>query len=276
MATAQATTPPLPLGAVRAVRHPLADGAATTVHVAVYERSRVALRVAAMEAPEPLAGWCARSGVRDALVGGFFVTPHGTSLGELWIGGARRASVPFDPPWGAGRSGLAVDGGRIRIDERPRLPARPAGDLLQAGPLLVRGGRAVVRDGDDPEGFSAGRAQFDSDIADGRHPRAALGVSEAALIAVACDGRAGRPGRPAIRTRPPSTARQERPAPHGGSKGTLARRVPPIHSSPRGVPSGVMKKPPTSASRTPARAHQPASGSGASIATTRSATRERS
>jgi len=190
MATAQATTPPLPLGAVRAVRHPLADGAATTVHVAVYERSRVALRVAAMEAPEPLAGWCARSGVRDALVGGFFVTPHGTSLGELWIGGARRASVPFDPPWGAGRSGLAVDGGRIRIDERPRLPARPAGDLLQAGPLLVRGGRAVVRDGDDPEGFSAGRAQFDSDIADGRHPRAALGVSEAALIAVACDGRA--------------------------------------------------------------------------------------
>jgi hypothetical protein len=190
MATAPVRTPPLPLGAVRAFRHPLAGGAATTVHVAVYERSRVALRVIAMDAPEPLAGWCARSGVEDALVGGFFVTPVGTPLGELWIGGARRASVPFDPPWGAGRSGLAVDGGLIRIDGRPGLPSRPAGDLLQAGPLLVRGGRAVVRDGEDPEGFSAGRAQFDSDIADGRHPRAALGVSDAALIAVVCDGRA--------------------------------------------------------------------------------------
>jgi exopolysaccharide biosynthesis protein len=31
--------------------------------------------------------------------------------------------------------------------------------------------------------------QFDSDITDGRYPRAALGVSADSLIAVACDGR---------------------------------------------------------------------------------------
>ena len=29
----------------------------------------------------------------------------------------------------------------------------------------------------DPEGFSAGQAQFDSDITDGRYPRAALGLA---------------------------------------------------------------------------------------------------
>jgi hypothetical protein len=191
MATAPVTAPPLSLGAVRTFRHTLDDGAATTVHAAVYERSRVALRVVALEAPEPLAGWCARSGVQDALVGGFFVTPVGTPLGELWIGGARRATVPFDAPWGPGRSCLAVDDeGRIELDGRHGLPAEPPGDLLQAGPLLVRSGRPAVRDGDDPEGFSAGRAQFDSDIADGRHPRAALGVSGSSLIAVVCDGRA--------------------------------------------------------------------------------------
>ena len=44
----------------------------------------------------------------------------------------------------------------------------------------------------DPEGFSAGQAQFDSDITDGRYPRAALGLAPGRLIAVACDGRSQR------------------------------------------------------------------------------------
>ena len=44
----------------------------------------------------------------------------------------------------------------------------------------------------DPEGFSAGQAQFDSDITDGRHPRAALGLAPGRLVAVACDGRSRR------------------------------------------------------------------------------------
>ncbi len=42
---------------------------------------------------------------------------------------------------------------------------------------------------DDRGGFSAGAGQFDSDITDGRYPRAALGVSGETLAAVACDGR---------------------------------------------------------------------------------------
>jgi hypothetical protein len=45
------------------------------------------------------------------------------------------------------------------------------------------------------EGFSAGSGQFDSDITDGRYPRAALGLGADELIAVASEGRAtARPG----------------------------------------------------------------------------------
>jgi exopolysaccharide biosynthesis protein len=76
----------------------------------------------------------------------------------------------------------------VQLLERGAAPETPAGDLLQAGPLLVAD-EAVVFDGDDREGFSAGAGQFDSDITDGRHPRAALGVSGEWLFAVACDGR---------------------------------------------------------------------------------------
>jgi exopolysaccharide biosynthesis protein len=73
--------------------------------------------------------------------------------------------------------------------ERAAAPARPRADLVQAGPLLVAGGRVVFDAAADREGFSAGAGQFDSDITDGRYPRAALGVSGESLVAVACDGR---------------------------------------------------------------------------------------
>ena len=59
---------------------------------------------------------------------------------------------------------------------------RPRGDLLQAGPLLVRDGASVVTGGDD-EGFTAGAHQFDSDISDGRHPRCAPALCDRRLLA---------------------------------------------------------------------------------------------
>jgi exopolysaccharide biosynthesis protein len=68
------------------------------------------------------------------------------------------------------------------------LGREPAGDVLQAGPLLVLDGRSAVVDGEDREGFSAGAHQFDSDITVGRHPRAALAVAGEQLLAVARDG----------------------------------------------------------------------------------------
>jgi exopolysaccharide biosynthesis protein len=99
----------------------------------------------------------------------------------------RRASIPFDAPWDAVRACVHVVAGEPALARRDALPAAPAGDLLQAGPMLVADGVAVV-DG-DPEGFSAGCAQFDSDITDGRYPRAALALAGGELLAVACDGR---------------------------------------------------------------------------------------
>jgi hypothetical protein len=187
--TAPAPTHDRDLGTVRSFRHPLADGAATTVHAAVYDRADAAIEVVAMAPAEQLVTWCARTGVTDAIVGGFFVTPVGTPLGELWIGGGRHDTTPFDAPWGAVRSCVAIDRGDIALGPRDMFPLRPGGDLLQAGPLLARDGAVAAAALDDREGFSAGSGQFDSDIRDGRHPRAALGIDAERIIAVVCDGR---------------------------------------------------------------------------------------
>jgi phosphodiester glycosidase len=172
----------------------LADGARTTVHVAEHPLATADLRVERV-ADMPLARWCELHGVDEALVGGFYVRePQGPTdplhsgmpLGELRTGGVPTDSVPFTPPWGARRACVHVSGTGVRIARRDELPAELDGDLLQAGPMLVRDGRpAAYAD----EGFSAGSGQFDSDITVGRHPRAALALSGETLIAVACDGR---------------------------------------------------------------------------------------
>ena len=168
---------------------PLAGGAQTTAHVAAYALERTEVRAVVLRRPETLAGWCTRRAVGDAIVGGFFVRSSGRPLGEVRTRGIRRMSKPFLRPWDDVRACVHAQDGEVQVVQRPDLPARPRGDLLQAGPLLVRAGEPVFRDGEDPEGFSAGRAQFDSDITDGRHPRAALGVAGGMLMAVVCDGR---------------------------------------------------------------------------------------
>jgi hypothetical protein len=174
---------------LRSFRRELAGGSSTPVHVATFAAASTSVRVVRLRTPQRLAVWCAVRGVEHALVGGFFTRPGGVPLGELRTAGIARPHVPFDTPWGAQRACVHVAGDRVRIARRPELEREPAGDLLQAGPLLVRDGRAVVADRDDPEGFSAGARQFDSDITAGRYPRAALGVGAERLFAVACDGR---------------------------------------------------------------------------------------
>jgi hypothetical protein len=170
----------------------LRDGAGTTLHIASFERSSYTPKLAIFSEPEPLARWCRSGDVRDALVGGFFWRASGQALGEHWLDGSPVPSVPFDEPWGARRACLELNGERVRIAWRDELGAVPSGDLLQAGPLLVSGGGNVIHESGDIEGFSAGARQFDSDITDGRYPRAALGVSESRLLAVVCDGRTSR------------------------------------------------------------------------------------
>jgi exopolysaccharide biosynthesis protein len=110
----------------------------------------------------------------------------------LRIAGERLRSVPFDSPWSDVRACVHIAGDAVRITGRDRLGSEPAGDLLQAGPLLVRDGRIAVADEEDAEGFSAAAHQFDSDITRGRYPRAALALADDRLLAVVCDGRTRR------------------------------------------------------------------------------------
>ena len=136
--------------------------------------------------PERLDHWCVANRHPEAMVAGFFVRDPYRPLGEVRIGGAVVEHEPVAEPWAGRRACVHVDG-TVRLARRDELPADAAGDLVQAGPLLVEDGRALL-DG-DPEGFSAGSGQFDSDITVGRYPRCALGVGDDELLAVCCDGR---------------------------------------------------------------------------------------
>jgi phosphodiester glycosidase len=170
----------------------LGDGARTTLHVASYERRAFQARVEVLERPMPLVRWCRQKGVRDAVVGGFFSRPRYVPLGQVQVNGQPRPSQTFDSPWGDLRACVQITDGEVRIARRDQLDPAPAGDLLQAGPLLVLDRRVAVVAGQDAEGFSAGAHQFDSDITCGRYPRAALAVTEERLLLIACDGRTKR------------------------------------------------------------------------------------
>lgn len=175
---------------LESVRLTLADGARTTLRVARFDRSGFSARVVAIEPRSTLLRWCAQNGAQHAMIGGFYVRPGGPPLGDLRIGGRAHPTVPFDPPWGALRGCVHADDGKISLASRRELPAEPRGDLLQAGPMLVAGGASLIRREQDPEGFSAGSRQFDSDLTVGRYPRAALGLGDGELIAVVSEGRA--------------------------------------------------------------------------------------
>ncbi len=168
----------------------LGDGAETTLHVARFGRRDFTVRVVALEPCSTVRDWCERSGAEHAIVGGFYMRPGGPALGDVWIDGRALPTEPFDSPWHPERACVHAVDVEVRLAGRRELGEEPRGDLLQAGPMLVGEGRALAQPGVDPEGFSAGARQFDSDITEGRYPRAALGVGGEELIAVACEGRA--------------------------------------------------------------------------------------
>jgi len=170
-------------------RHALADGEVTTLYAVRYPRRSTRARVLHFPLPERLDVWCRRNGVEEAVVGGFFLRDPYRPLGEVWIDGRPVDHEPVAPPYAARRASVLIDGGAVQLVERDAAPARPLGDLVQAGPLLVANGTIVFDAVADQEGFSAGAGQFDSDITDGRYPRAALGVSSESLVTLVCDGR---------------------------------------------------------------------------------------
>jgi Phosphodiester glycosidase len=168
----------------------LSDGAVTTLHVVRFRRAEFGLRVVALQPCSTVLRWCERSGADHAIVGGFYMRPGGPALGDLWIEGRALATESFDAPWHEQRACVHSSGGAVRLAARHEMGEVPHGDLLHAGPMLVAGGRSLIEEGVDAEGFSAGSRQFDSDITVGRYPRAALGLCDRDLIAVVCDGRA--------------------------------------------------------------------------------------
>jgi Phosphodiester glycosidase len=163
------------------------DALETTVYVVRHPLATTRVSVIAFDEPTRLDHWCAVTGHPEAIVAGFFLRDPYRPLGEVRLGGTVVEHEPVAAPWTSTRGCVHVDG-TVRLARREELDADPRGDLVQAGPLLVRDGRSIVDDGDD-EGFSAGAGQFDSDITLGRYPRCALGVGDDELIAVCCDGR---------------------------------------------------------------------------------------
>jgi len=170
-------------------RQALTDGDVTTMYAVRYPRRSTRARVVYFPRPERLDVWCRRNGVEEAVVGGFFLRDPYRPLGEVWIDGRPVAHEPVAAPYAARRASVMIDDAGVRLAERGATPARPLGDLVQAGPLLVADGTIVFDAVADREGFSTGAGQFDSDITEGRYPRAALGVSSESLVTLACDGR---------------------------------------------------------------------------------------
>jgi hypothetical protein len=173
-------------------RDRLGDGAETTVYVVRHRLAGLRARVQLFRQPRRLDHWCSREQVREAVVGGFYLRDPFRPLGEVRIAGAAVAHEPFPDAHRALRPALHASADGLVIARRGELPDAPDGDLLQAGPLLVHDGEAVFDRASDREGFSAASAQFDSDITDGRHPRAAIGIGDGHVTVAVCDGRRSR------------------------------------------------------------------------------------
>ena len=169
----------------------LADGHETTTYVVRHTLAGLRVGVHVFRQARRLDRWCSKRGVQEAVVGGFYLRDPFRPLGEVWCAGEEVAGTAFLSAYYGLRPALHAGDGRPEIAPRADLPRRPPGDLLQAGPLLVADGE-IAFDDSDREGFRAGAAQFDSDITDGRHPRAAVGIAEKHLVVLACDGRRSR------------------------------------------------------------------------------------
>jgi exopolysaccharide biosynthesis protein len=170
-------------------RQTLDDGQTTTVYAVRHARAATSVRALFFARTARLDVWCRSAGLEEAVVGGFFVRDPFRPLGELWVDGRQVGHEAAPPRYAPRRACVVRDDDGVRIVPRSGAPERPDGDLLQAGPMLVADGAVAFDPATDHEGFSAGAEQFDSDITAERHPRAAFGVSDEALIALACDGR---------------------------------------------------------------------------------------
>ncbi|MCW2961052.1 MAG: hypothetical protein JWM25_463 [Thermoleophilia bacterium] len=175
-------------GEARTYRATFSNGRHAHVHVATYERAATRLEISRVVPARPVMRWCADTGTQEALNGGFFTKPEREPLGMVRIDGDHHPdATPFQSPWDERRGAIQVDDAELRIAPYAELRDLP-GDLLQASPILVRGGEIVVAD-EDPEGLSTTQDEFDSDITAEPLPRTAIGFDATRLFAVSVDGR---------------------------------------------------------------------------------------
>lgn len=176
---------------VRSLRVPLADRRATTIHVASFDRRFWRPRVEVFEEPTRLLDHCEDKGIDYAMVGGYDLNHTGVLLGDYWTDGEQRPSVPIGRGYGGERGALYIseDSEDVEIGARRELPAVPDGDLMQAGPVLVKDGKVIVKPGVHPEGFGKTREQFAPPPTEGRHPRAAFGFNDEYMVAMVSEGR---------------------------------------------------------------------------------------
>jgi hypothetical protein len=146
-------------------------------------------RVAVLSPPEPLLRWCRRTDNRFALTGGFFSRATGKPLGRLWRNGVSIPTASWGGRWSERRGAIHMAGDSVSISPLGEMPRTSAGDLLTAGPLLVRDGRSLITGEPDFEGIpQTWRDELDADWTDLRAQRSAIGTTTTHLLAVACEG----------------------------------------------------------------------------------------
>ena len=128
-------------------RQTLSDGEVTTIYAVRHASATTRTRVVYFPRTEHLDVWCRGHGVEEAVVGGFFLRDPYRPLGELWIDGRQIRHDAVAEPYTDRRASVVVDDGVVRLAQRSDAPSQPSGDLVQAGPLLVAGGKVVF----DPE-----------------------------------------------------------------------------------------------------------------------------
>src|SRR5690242_21788260 len=118
----------------------LSDGQETTLYLVRYPRHSTRVRVQWFEPPQRLDHWCAASGRGEAVVAGFFLRDPYRPLGEVRVDGRAVDHEPIAGGWGSVRGCVHAGGDVVRIAPRGELGDTPSGDLVQAGPILVRDG----------------------------------------------------------------------------------------------------------------------------------------
>ena len=167
----------------------LRDGAATTLTSRATSSAAPRSAVVRLPRPTPLERWCREQRRRRGDRRRLLHPPRRTPLGELRTSGiARPRASPSTRPGATCAPACTSSAAAWRIARRDELPADPPGDLLQAGPLLVRDGvpaSTATRRASPPARASSTPT---SPPAATRGRRSASSAGR--LLAVACDGRA--------------------------------------------------------------------------------------